>query len=63
LRNAPATEREFNAFRTAFDLTFAIRFWLKLAFRSRLNVAPRFAFNAAARLAARLGLPWTANER
>ena len=25
LRNAPATEREFNAFRTALDLTVAVR--------------------------------------
>jgi hypothetical protein len=61
LRNAPATEREFNEFRTAFDL-IAAPLWLKAAFRG-LNVALRFAFNAAPRLTARFVLPWIANER
>jgi hypothetical protein len=57
LCNAPATEREVNTFRTAFDFTAALRFWLKLAFRSRLNVALGFEFNVALRLAAGFGLP------
>jgi hypothetical protein len=63
-------EREFSACCTAADLRFALRFWtfapwfgLRVAFRPRLSVALRFAFDDAARLAARLGLPWTANER
>src|SRR6267378_444676 len=55
LRNAPATAREFNAFRTALDLTLALR--LKLAFRPGLSVALRFALNVAARPAARFGCP------
>jgi len=53
--------REFSAFRTAADLATALRFWLKVAFR--LSAAALFALNAALRLAARLGAPWTANER
>jgi hypothetical protein len=55
LCNAPATAREFNVFRTAFDLTAALGFWLRAA--RFLKVALRFEFSAAARLAARPGLP------
>jgi hypothetical protein len=41
LCNAPATEREFNTFRTARDLTFALRFPLTAALRLAFNPAPR----------------------
>jgi len=54
--------REFNALCTAADLAVALRFWPKVAFRSRPTAAARFAFNAA-RLAARFEWPCTANER
>jgi hypothetical protein len=58
LCNAPATAREFNAFRTAFDLAVAFRFWLRTAVvRFLLTAALRLELNAAARLAARPGLP------
>jgi hypothetical protein len=57
LCSAPATARELNAFRTAFDLAAATRFWLAAALRLRLKLALRFEFNGAARLAARPGLP------
>jgi hypothetical protein len=60
LRKAPATEREFNACRTALDRTAAF-LWLKAAFRG-LNPTLRLALNARP-LTARLELPWTANER
>jgi hypothetical protein len=39
LCSAPATEREFNTFRTALDLTFALRSRLVV---SRLKAAVRF---------------------
>ena len=63
LRNAPAIAFEFIAFCTAADFAVALRFWLRVAVRSRPSLAVRFAFNAALRLAARYGLPWAANER
>jgi hypothetical protein len=41
LRNAPATEREFNVLRTALVLTFALLVVLEVAFRVALLVAFR----------------------
>src|SRR5438270_4943587 len=67
LRNVPATERVFNAFRTALDLTVAVRFWpmflmsllafLWPTFALAFRLIAAFDLSAAARLAARLGPP------
>jgi hypothetical protein len=41
LRNAPATEREFNVLRTALDRNLAFRFWPSVGFLPVLKFAAR----------------------
>jgi hypothetical protein len=61
LCNVLANAREFNAFRTAFVLAFALRLGLNVA-ALPLKRMPRFAFGVGPWPANRLP-PWTANDR